>query len=191
MERLNIEEIYNGIRKCFANATDLIADADYLFNDNRFARAYSLYQLGTEETAKIKLLIHLAAEKLSNNEINKKDAEHYNNLFKNHIGKIRYAIASDVNYYNFADKIGLPQLRDPQQIKNELENLKQMDIYKQDGFYVSLSHKKFREPSAIITKEKCSELSILVKHRLSTTKGTMDLFFDNNEFFIRRWNELK
>ena len=45
MVNLEIEEIKNGINKCFNNSKSLLGDADYLYEGKRVARSFAIYVL--------------------------------------------------------------------------------------------------------------------------------------------------
>jgi len=53
------EKILQGLPKIIENAQALLSDADFLFDNQRFERAYSIYQLSIEEIAKAFHLINV------------------------------------------------------------------------------------------------------------------------------------
>ena len=186
---LSIDEIYIGIKKCHENSSELIDDGNYLYNDKRYSRAYSIFQLATEESAKIKILIRLALDKLAGKSLTKDDRKPYNKIFTDHIAKNRYAVSTDLEYYKLSQKINLPIVRDPNKIINEINNPKQLDIFKQNGLYVSLMHNKFKKPSEIINKAKCTELQDVVTQRFKMIESTMNHFLSHTDFMVEKWRQ--
>ena len=160
-----------------------------LFKDKRYSRAYSIFQLATEESAKIKVLIRLALDKLSGKLLTEDDKKLYNKIFTNHVAKNRYAVSTDLEYFKLSQRINLPIARDIKTIVNEINNPKQLDIFKQNGFYVSISHNKFKKPSEIIDKHKCSELKDVVTYRFKFIELTMKYFFTHTDFMVEKWKQ--
>ena len=59
LNNLTVAEIEHGITLALENAAQMIKEGDLLFENNMFARAYTLYQLATEEVGKSRLLFSL------------------------------------------------------------------------------------------------------------------------------------
>jgi|TARA_B110000240_G_C13445046_1_gene429924 AbiV family abortive infection protein len=187
MVNLEIEELKNGVLKCFSNSKSLLSDADYLFEDNRFARAYSIYILCIEEVQKTFMLFRILLEKESDKKNTKKENEYYSKFFSSHTLKIKAAAAQGGYYNDFAEKHSLKKVKTSKEIRNEFDNPKQKDIFKQQGFYVDLVHKKFKEPGEMINIEKCNKIQNEAKLSLSHLNGWQSMFFSNPNFFIRKY----
>ncbi|MGK0412605.1 MAG: AbiV family abortive infection protein [Polaribacter sp.] len=158
MVHLDKEEIKTGIHKCFNNSKSLLDDADYLFDGNRIARAYAIYVLCIEEIQKANILFRILLEKETNKNFTKEDKEYYSKFFSSHTLKIKGAAAQSLDYNDFAEKYNLNKVKTAKEIRNEFYNPKQKDISKQNGFYVSLVHKKFEEPKDLIKIENCKKV---------------------------------
>lgn len=52
MQNLSIDQLITGAKLCCENSSDLIEEADILFQNEKFNRAYFLYQIAQEEIAK-------------------------------------------------------------------------------------------------------------------------------------------
>ncbi len=188
MTDIEIVEIEKGIVKCYEHANELISDAMCLLERKRYSTAYSLLQIATEETSKIKILIRLAIEKRSKiilMDDNRK--QYFNGIFNSHSAKNRFAVWTDANYNELAKKINLPEIREGKKIKSELNDPKKLDTMKQDGLYVTFRNQKFLKPSELITEKVCAELQDLVKFRIASMKITMESYFEHPEFMVNRF----
>ena len=87
MVNLEIKELKNELLKCLNNSKSLLSDADYLFKDNRFARAYSIYRLSIEENQISNMLIYLIIEKSINKDFSIEDESFFKNIFTDHLFK--------------------------------------------------------------------------------------------------------
>lgn len=189
MVHLDIEEIKNGIIKCFNNSKSLLDDADYLFDGNRIARAFSLYILCIEETQKTYLLFRILLEKETSNFFSKEEEKYYNSFFTSHTLKIKSSSMHSSSYANFAEKHNLKQVKSSIEIRNDFFNPKQRDILKQQGFYTDLVHKKFKEPLEMIKIQKCINIQAEAKLNLSQLTGLKNMYFTCPEVFIDKFKE--
>jgi AbiV family abortive infection protein len=192
MHNLEISIIDQGIIKCCNQATELIKDGDILVKNKRFSTAFSLYQLASEESSKIKILMRLVFEKRSG--IIKMDAErgkYFQKLFHSHIEKNKLGLVTDQNFNVLAKKLNIPKFRDEPVIQQELDNTKKLDELKQDGFYVSIKGNKFVSPSEMITEQKCSELREIVVFRHLRQKETMEAYFETPDFYVSEFTETR
>ena len=159
MVNLETEELKNGILKCFNNSKSLLSDADYLFDGNRFARAYSIYILCIEEIQKVDVLFRLVLEKETLKKFCKEESDYYNKFFSNHIYKLKSSAIKDSFIHELFEKYKLKQYKTKKQITNQIRNPKQIDIFKQHGLYTHLiNKKKFKEPSELISLDKCRKI---------------------------------
>ena len=187
MVDLEIKEIKNVINKCYNNSKSLLDDADYLFEDNRIARACSIYILGIEEIQKTYILFRILFEKETNKSFTKEEKAYYSNFFSSHTLKIKAAAIQNLNYNDFAERHNLKKVKTSKDIRNDFSNPKQKDIFKQHGFYVSLVHKKFKEPEELVEIDKCKELQNEAKLYLTILTGFKDDFSFNPTFFIEKY----
>ena len=190
MNNLEISVIDKGIVLCCNQATQLINDGDLLLQHKRYPTAFSLYQLASEESSKIKILIRLALEKRSG--IILMDVErgkYFKKLFYSHLDKIKLAAKSDQNFNELAEKINLPQFRNEAEIQNELEHPKMLDLMKQDGLYVGLKDNQFIQPSEIISEIECKKLRNDVIFRHNSQKEVMEFYLLHTNFFVKKFIE--
>jgi AbiV family abortive infection protein len=190
MNNLEISAIEQGMVLCCNQAKQLIIDGDLLLENKSYPTAFSLYQLASEESSKIKILVRLALEKRSGIILmDKERGNYFRKLFYNHHEKIRLAAVSDQTFNEFAEKINLPKIRTDDEIRNELDNPKLLDLMKQDGIYVSLKDNRFFTPSEIISKNDCKKFREDVAFRHIKQKETMEYYLQHTEFMVRRFTE--
>jgi AbiV family abortive infection protein len=168
MVNLEIEELKNGLLKCFNNSKSLLSDADYLFKDNRFARAFAIYVLCIEEIQKVDVLFKLFLEKEASKQFTKEEKDNYNKFFSSHIFKIRSSAIKDLFIHVLFEKYKLKLYKTKKQINNQITNPKQIDTFKQHGLYTHLiNKKKFKEPSELISIEKCRNIQEEARWKIS------------------------
>ena len=187
MTNLDVLEIESGIRKCQAQSLNLFKDGILLLDNERYATSYALFQLASEEIAKVKILMRAAIEKRSGIEYSDDRDKYFKGLFKNHTEKNKLAVTTDQNYNFLAAKINLPKFRNENDINNELKNPKPIDVKKQDGFYVSLKGKKFKSPSESITPLDCEKLKDIVSFRITLITDNMNYYFDYPNFMVNNF----
>lgn len=188
MNNLEISSIDKGMVLCCNQATQLIIDGDLLLEHKRYPTAFSLYQLATEESSKIKILVRLALEKKSVIILmDDERGKYFRKLFYNHLEKIKLAATTDQNFNELAEKINFPKIRDEAEIQDELQNPKFLDLMKQDGLYVGLKDDKFIPPSEIIGESECKKLRDDVVFRHSRQKETMEYYLQNTDFFVKQF----
>ena len=190
MVDLEIEELKNGLLKCFNNSKSLLNDADYLFEDKRFARAYSIYRLSIEENQKSNMLIRLIIEKMINKDFNKEEKTYYNKFFTNHLLKIKASAIEEYTFIDFFNKYNLKLDKNIEQIFNQRSNPRQIDILKQYGFYTHLINKKFKKPSDFISNEKCQKIQQESKLSLSKSRTFIEMFLTSPDVFIRKFTNV-
>jgi AbiV family abortive infection protein len=187
MVDLDKEEIKKGINKCYNNSKSLLDDADYLFEGNRIARAYAIYILCIEEIQKTFILFRILLEKEINKNFTKEEKEYYSKFFSSHTFKIKASAMLNSNYNDFADRHSLKKVKTSKEIRNDFLNPRQKDTFKQQGFYVSLVHKKFKEPEELVKVEKCKNIQNEAKLNLSQLSDFKKMFFSNPDFFIKKY----
>lgn len=188
MNDLEIDDIEVGMIKCCNQATQLYHDAELLFENKRFTTAYSIYQLASEESSKIKILLRLAVEKRSGmNQLDDARGKYFSNLFKSHLDKIKLATVTDQNLNDLAKRLDIPTFRDENKIIEDIKNPRRPDLLKQDGIYVSVKEGKFVSPSEVITEQNCKEMRELVFNRHSSMKGTMQEYLNYTEFYVQKF----
>src|SRR5690606_24656563 len=89
LENVPNKELEDGIEKSMKNAKELIEEGDILFKENKFSRAYCLYQLATEEVGKSRLLFALVMNRQLGENIDYKEV---NREFMHHQTKSKSAL---------------------------------------------------------------------------------------------------
>lgn len=189
MINLEKEEIKNGFVKCLNNSKSLLDDADFLFEGNRIPRAYAIYVLCTEEVQKAYLLFKILMDKENNKVFTKEDINYSKNFFSSHTLKIKAAASLSFNYNYFAEKHNLKKVKTLKQNKNDFFNPKQKDISKQQGFYVDLVHRKFKEPLKMITFEKCIDIQSEAKLSVAQLITLKRMYFTCPDVFIDKFKD--
>ena len=155
MENLNVSEICISVSKLTDNARELLEEAELLFNNRHFARAFTLAHLASEEIAKIPSLIEAAID-LSKGKIpNWEDAD-----LRKHPQKIKRGLNMEIiqAFYTSAGKIDVEKLKEAEQIAIDLNNLKN------DSLYVNVS--KGKKPSEVISQETATNAIQETRRRL-------------------------
>tara|TARA_R110002050_G_C8807459_1_gene503358 strand:+ start:224 stop:814 length:591 start_codon:yes stop_codon:yes gene_type:complete len=186
MVNLEIKELKNELLKCLNNSKSLLSDADYLFKDNRFARAYSIYRLSIEENQISNMLIYLIIEKSINKDFSIEDESFFKNIFTDHLLKIKFSLIEDCVFFDFFEKYSIKQHKIKKQILSQISNPRQLDIFKQYGLYAHLINNKIRLPSNFISKNKCYKIQQESKLSLSKSRTFVEMFLTSPEVFIRK-----
>ena len=189
MVNLEIEEIKNGINKCFNNSKSLLGDADYLYEGKRVARSFAIYVLCMEEIQKTYLLFRILIEKETNKVFTKEEKDYYSKFFSRHTLKIKAAGIQSSSYNDFAERHSLIKIKKSNEINNEISNSKQKDILKQQGFYTDLVHNKFKEPSEMIKIEKCNSIQAEAKLSLFQLTGFKVSYFNCPAVYIDKFKK--
>jgi len=184
----DIKEIEQGRQKILENGLELIQDAELLFNNQRYARAYSLSHLATEELMKIPMLNTIEYKlilgiEINWNDIKKKLRDHKSKI----LGYIVYSYIIDADIENDAD------------VKRHEKELSKINLYnklKNDGFYVGLLEDTFCKPSETIdlklakeSLEKSQKLYAFFEPIEKGVKGQIEEIVKRNEKFVRMIND--
>ena len=144
MEPLAESELTIGKKKVFENARELIEEAELLFNNCRFARAYALSHLAIEELEKILEIISVEFELQKGEEVN---WGAFFNAFKDHKQKLRGVLLL---------KRLLACPRGKILGKDEIEEMEttvgKANRTKNSSLYTSIRNSRFQNPSDIISE---------------------------------------
>lgn len=188
MTELPIEEIDAGMHKCLENSSELLNDANILLEKKRYATAFALFQLGIEESAKVKILLRLALEKRSGIVLMDLDRKQYfNSMFNNHKEKNRLMGYTDQNFNELAKRINIPEFRDSKSIKRDINHPSEQDKLKQSALYVSVESQKFVKPSDKISREDCTEKKEIAVFRFNRVQESINYYLNNTEFFVAKF----
>jgi AbiV family abortive infection protein len=140
--RLNTDQLANGIQLCVTNAKALIEEAELLFQNGRYSRAFSLTILAFEEMGKIPMLVRAACYDNRDDDWAKfwKD-------FVRHKSKHGRSFG--------AGMLGLSTTQDDEITRF----INESDSLKLKGFYVDFDAtlNDFRGPSSVIAQQKVKE----------------------------------
>ena len=179
LEKLSCDDIRRGVEASIFNGNNLFKDAYYLETDKRFARAYTLYQLSSEEAGKAILLLDLYIHKMGI-EIDSEIAHKY-------FGKINYKEIRSAYYdhkskskifcqleLDFCEIFGSLEINKNNPAYNnwlpiihkELNSIQDFDTLKNQSLYVSFDEKGFTMPESIITEELVAQIKERANFRL-------------------------
>jgi AbiV family abortive infection protein len=160
------EDYFDGIFKSISNASDLYGDAELLFNNSRYSRAYTLYQLAIEEIGKASMIYSFILYK-DYNQTSEQDK--FKKEFVDHKKKTQSSIGIDVLLaFQISDlklKKGLMY-----QAYKQLQDVKSLNKLKNQSLYTDLIEGVFKLPREVISFELTSEIKTLVKTRLNTAE---------------------
>lgn len=175
----NSEEVLiDGVRKCMANSLSLIEDAILLNDNNRNARAYTLYQLAIEEIGKgIKLMIYI----LDGDFQNRAKFRDLDKEIRDHKSKTKTAGAMDWFLLESAKQNmkgeeiiklirGLESERNSTDIFNDRKNY---------SLYTSFVEGVFKTPIEIITGEELTSIEWKAVFRYRYANGWIEAGLSN------------
>ena len=196
-ENIKISEIKKGIELSIENSFELLRDAEILFENKRYARAYSLSQLALEEIGKSVILFDFY-RKLQGDDRKTFDFKTFRRNFRDHKWKTYESI--------FIELLMKGGSKSPEFKKFALENFKKIqknkkghyDNLKNQSLYVSLLNDKFKKPDELFKKEKVLEFLIESKAKIKfSSEDTLKwlrmdewLGTDKEGFFTELDNEL-
>jgi AbiV family abortive infection protein len=152
LENVDIMQVTNGFFQSYDNAISLIEDADLLFQNNRYTRAFSLSHLANEEIGKAILLFNLYITLLQGKreEVNFKVIEQE---FRDHKSKINHSSFVDF-MFNSEKKLSKEEklvLIDKILKYMSVEKGKHHNL-KNNSLYVNFINGKFTNPQTLVSK---------------------------------------
>ena len=155
MKTPSISEIAIAIKKLFENARELTEEAELLLSHKRFARAYTLAHLASEEVAKIPILVDKAMTAASGEKWNWKDID-----VTIHKRKIKNGLNHEAIQTFFASvgEIDFEKLKRIDEVADELNR------WKNNSLYVSLADAS--KPSEVISEGRATEVIEIARRRL-------------------------
>jgi AbiV family abortive infection protein len=169
---IDIEEIFYGIKKALSNSIELVDDAEYLLQNNRLARAYSLFQLGIEEIGKVSMLYRFIIDYLTG-ETN--DFKKIHKKLTDHKAKDIETVLYDLVILSYAlDKDQYIDNEFFNMIKYEIQNIELINNYKNYSLYTSLIDNKFKAPKELITEDLVLSIRWRAQNRLALVKTIID-----------------
>jgi AbiV family abortive infection protein len=175
--KMDKTEYLNGINKTLANAIALYEDAEILLKNERYSRAYTLYQLSIEEVGKIILiynfLIYQNIQDISEQKKIKRE-------FTNHKSKTQHSIGLDIL---LAFLISDQELKKKilYQVHKQQNELEQLNLLKNSSLYTDIKNGKFIQPQEIITEKLTTDIKFIAEVRLNLAKGFFKIAIENFE----------
>jgi len=161
---MNDVELENGLKLTYENATRLIEEAEGLVVFERYSRAYTLFQLATEEIGKFILIFHALLDFYNGITIDEKYFK--DNHFKDHMHKTKKSLLIElIVIEHFESHIG-HETGLKQKIWNDFNNVNELNNRKNQSLYVSIKDDKFVFPDTVITKDMVNDIGLLTKIRL-------------------------
>lgn len=172
------EEILMSLcKKSIENAQELVLDADLLKSKKRFPRAYTLYQLATEEIGKC-IYCFLV---IYDGDYNKPDIlKGIKKVFSSHQFKTEKSssVSSFIAQVRFKGDFdgALDYL---QESIAEKDQLQEIDNLKNYSLYTSIIKDGIQNPSEIITPLLVSKIETKAKDRLNATRAFVQMCFNH------------
>ncbi len=151
-ESIEISEIKNGIELSIQNSFELIEEAQILFKNERYSRAYTLTQLSLEEIGK-SIMLYDFYNTLQIGKRNEIDFKLFRKNFRDHRIKTFESIVVDLlmNGERKSPKFKEVVLENFNDIQKNKKGF--YDNLKNNSLYVSLDDGVFKKPSEIFEKK--------------------------------------
>jgi len=163
------KELLIAVSKSISNSEDLIFDADLLLDNNRLARAYTLYQLAIEEAGKA---MDIYSSLLFGTYKDSKGQKILRENFKDHIkkaGRSRIiSILLALQLFKNNNKIKGEEILNS--VLLEMGAAKEINDYKNYSLYTSFIDNTYKTPGEIITRKMVSVLKSLAMDRVLLVK---------------------
>jgi AbiV family abortive infection protein len=158
------EKILQGLPKIIENAQALLSDADFLFDNQRFERAYSIYQLSIEEIAKAFHLINV----IIFDDLLLADVQNsIRKVFKDHKFKSRKSVGMQYLLISYFKDINLDTYeRLVHENFKEYESIEISNEKKNHGFYASLINNLIAQPSELIKIDEVKRIRTIASLRV-------------------------
>lgn len=185
--KLNKENIIEVTRKSLSNAEELINDALLLEQNQRYARAYTLYQLSIEEIGKALISFYLLIQGGLNDE---KNVKKFKKDFLSHQIKTKQTTHMDFLLAKVAFK-GNPKeaVKFLEHSVYESDNVKILNNYKNYSLYTSYIEGVFVKPSEVIGREKVENIKFRAKTRFYAANAFLNIGIDNVDRLMEYINQ--
>lgn len=158
MKALALPEIENLRALILANATELVAEAELLYEHRRFARTYSLAHLSSEELAKLLILVATGVRLAKGEAVN---WERLDKHLRSHTTKLKGLLLVDLLGKNID-----PSAKDIQVHKQSLSRVELFNELKNVSLYAGVYQDSMYKPSDAITERLASEALTAARSRL-------------------------
>jgi len=161
-----------GYQLTFDNAKQLIYDADTLKKNERYQRAYTLYQLAIEEIGKCRILWKALIEFYQGREISATYL--MKNGFTKHTDKTQKSLLSELSaiwLYEQTSGKNLEEMKS--QISDDHKNVSGINLLKNRSLYVDIEKSDFVSPVDSITKNMTDKIEQKAKIRFKAEEPIM------------------
>ena len=179
---MNINDLLIGIKKSEQNALELIDDAELMFYNGRYPRAFALYQLANEEIGKCSLMQYYILQN------NKDNLANFLKEFRSHKIKTSYSNGIEMIIYNYLNESNKKLLLET--IIYNSKNIEKINNLKNYSLYTSFIESKFMIPSEILKKEDVEVHLNYVVLRFNIIKVINKLFIENYNVLINEFSKL-
>lgn len=173
-KELTKESLLSGIDKTFNNAKSLMVEAQLLFANEYYPRAYSLLQLSTEELGKVFLLIDALFTMLCDKDI---DFISFINKYEDHKEKIKISNKLGIIFVNYLKETNQEYQTLEKYLNSEKNSVFNLNEMKKKGLYVCFMDNIFHSPYELINK---SDVHILYQ-KAQRDYSILEILFNNTK----------
>jgi len=182
---LTKEELLDGAKKSLENAKELIDEGNLLFDNGKYARAFTLSQLSIEEIGKSSLILESI---LFDKYKSKRQQKLLMKQIVNHKNKTK--VAQRIDFL-------LAMIIEDKEIKKVLinnfakqsEQIDKINDFKNFSLYVSVIKDKFVKPSEKIPQSLVEDYKFYAEIRYEATRQFNELLVNNLEEISQRFAE--
>lgn len=174
---MNDLELENGLKMSYENAESLLEEANLLFSKKHYCRAYTLFQLASEEFGKCKLIAHSLIEFYSNRSFDSSIFKNYG--LTSHIKKTKIITSLILNLSTLYQKETGKISEVFKNVLDDFTNTNELNDKKNQSLYVCLKNDKFVSPKTMIDKKEC----ISIKEKVELYHEAIKIFIRPKEDF--------
>ena len=156
---LNEQKLISGLTKTIENAASLFNDATLLTENERYARAYTLFQLSIEEAGKSLILYNCILEFFQGKEIDKNHLDKKG--YRDHKSKTKESLKLELTalllFRDSGNGNDISDLLD--ELVKDSKSINQKNNQKNASLYVSLIGSNFIAPNESISKSDVSKIA--------------------------------
>lgn len=179
------DEYIEAIKKSLTNAEELFEEAKLLRENNKLARAYTLFQISIEEIGKAAMTNTF----LMNRDIKDgKEVKEFLRNFSNHTYKTNASMGIGFTYAIIQKNLVISKaiLNKYIEYSNKIDKA---NINKNHSLYTSIIDNKFLMPSEIITEKQVIEIEEFACLKLRLAKPYFDLLLKNIDYLYDTRND--
>lgn len=184
--KLDKENLLKAASMALENAKELCTEAELLYSNNHFSRAFTLYQLSIEETGKAAILFNSV---LFNQYNTKSEKKQILKDIRNHKVKTKVSQGIDLIIAMLIEDKKMKKVMLNNTLKQHRE-VNKINDYKNYSLYLSIVDNKFVKPSEKITKKLVEDIKFYAEIRLSATQQYQDTISNNLEEISKNIQEI-